>query len=151
MGISLNSSGGLRFCLLTALLAMVCLGGCGSRKLATYPVSGKVTFENGAPLSTGGIIMFQSVAAKDQPVSTAAGTIEADGTFKLSTFTDGDGAPAGKYRALVMPKRDAGNAGQFGRTPAPPLDPRFQSYDTSGLTFTVEQGNNELKVVLKRS
>ena len=94
-------------CGLAIVLAILaCLQGCGSDHPPTYPVSGKVVFEDGKPLTTGGLVLLESVVTEGLPVN-ARGTINADGTFELTTFEDGDGAVAGKHRMLVRPQRDA--------------------------------------------
>ena len=136
---------------LGVLATLVGIGGCSSRHpAATYPVSGKVVFADGAPLSTGGIILFKSVATEDQPTFDARGAIEADGTFRLFTFEEGDGAVAGKHQVLVRAKRDAADYLERGIIPQPVIDPRFEHYETSGLEFTVEEGSNEFTVTVER-
>jgi hypothetical protein len=130
-----------------ALLTLACSCGCGTKDRATYPVSGKVVFDNGAPLA-GGMVMFESEPAGSEPRYSSAGVIAADGTFQLSTFKEGDGAVAGKHRALVRVKR-AGDAEKPGAHAESPIASKFENFDTSGLTFTVEPGNNDLKIVVK--
>jgi len=58
------------------------------------PVSGKVLY-NGAPLPYGSV-MFQP--ASGQP---AGGAIEPDGTFRLSTFSEYDGALIGPHKVRI--------------------------------------------------
>ena len=137
---------------LIVLVTVAGFVGCGSGPATTYPVSGEVVFDDGTPFTTGGVVMFESIALEDQPVRTAAGTLAADGTFRVSTFKEGDGAVAGKHRVLVRPKREALDIDDFRdrQTSKPVIDPRFESYETSGLMFTVEPGNNEFTVVVKR-
>ena len=79
--------------LLVVLVTWVVVAGCGPRHpAATYPVSGQVRFADGEPLTTGGVILFKSYATEDQPAFDYRGAIEADRTFRLSTFEEGDGA-----------------------------------------------------------
>jgi hypothetical protein len=134
------------------LLALVAsaVEGCGSSHPATYPVAGKVAFEDGTPLRTGGIVMFESVATDEQPKMSAAGLLTPDGSFQLSTFKEGDGAVAGKHRALIRPQRKTENASQFSQPASSPIDPKFERFETSNLTFNVEQNNNEIKIVVTR-
>ena len=67
-----------------------------------YPVNGKVVFENGEPLTTGGVVLCESLdTLSDDMAIMARGKIREDGTFELSTFADGDGAVVGKHRVLV--------------------------------------------------
>lgn len=146
--------GGLyaRGSLLPAVVIMTALVGCGTKHDATYPVSGKVVFDDGKPFTAGGVVMFESIAVGDQPVYTAAGAIAADGTFRISTFQEGDGAVAGEHRVLVRAKRDADDFGKLGvvQPSKAVIAPRFENYETSGLAFTVEPSVNEFTVVVKR-
>jgi hypothetical protein len=114
-----------------AVFTLVLAGaaGCGSRM---YPVQGKVVFKDGRPLP-GGQVIFEP-EDKEAKFS-ARGDIQADGTFRMGTHTDDDGVPAGTYRAVVMPKPPP-NPDQRPRPP-PPIHPRFQSFDKSGLKYTV--------------
>lgn len=81
------------------LLVLLVLPGCGSSdRVAVYPVRGKVLFD-GQPMAGGGSISFVPMAA--QKGKTAGGAIEEDGTFKMSTYGDGDGAMAGKFRVVI--------------------------------------------------
>lgn len=133
------------------LAILACLQGCGSDHPPTYPVSGKVVFEeDGKPLTTGGVVLLESVVAGGLPAVNARGLIKADGTFELTTFEDGDGAVAGKHRMLVRAQRDSDDYLKRGIIPRPIINPRFERYETSGLEFTVEEGNNEFKVVVQR-
>src|SRR5262245_48305197 len=120
--------------LLAALLAAL---GCGGRRL--YPVRGKVTFPDGQPLS-GGQVVFESV---DDPTMSARGEIQSDGTFRMGTFKDSDGVLAGRHRVLVVPP--------LGPNPDKPvrvIDPRFQSFDTSGLEYTAP--DEEFNITVER-
>lgn len=135
--------------LLVTLLTGFGVVGCEPGRKATYPVSGKVVFADGSPLITGGIVLFESIAAEGQSVI-ARGVVQDDGTFRLSTFEEGDGARAGKYRILVRAKRDATDYRERGIIPRPVIDSRYENYETSGLQFTVEENNNEFKVVVNR-
>jgi len=125
------------------------VGGCGSHPAATYPVSGKVEYADGAPLATGGIILVKSIADEGQTVFNARGTIAADGKFRLSTLEKGDGAVAGKHQVLVRAKRDADDYLKRGVVPRPVIDPRFEHYETSGLEFTVEKNENDFTIVVE--
>ena len=127
-----------RMSLFALMCVIVTLVGCGGSDRA-YPVSGKVVYTDGRPV-VAGTIEFESVDR--QPKINARGIIQADGTFRLGTFADGDGAVAGKHRAIVMwPVRTEDH------DPGPSdVDPRYSSYDKSGLEFTVTDGDNDFTV-----
>jgi hypothetical protein len=119
---------------LAVLAALVVIAGCGGTKL--YPVTGKVVFPDGSPL-TGGTVEFGPV--DKNAVLGPRGEIQADGTFRMSTFKEGDGAPEGKYRVLVAPPE----IGDPDRPQPLVIDRRFKSFDKSGLEYTVQPGKNE--------
>ena len=78
----------------------------------------------------------------------ARGTIQNDGTFELTTFNEGDGAVAGLHDVVVVQmvlhgEEFSSKVSTFGM-----VDPKHNSYRTSGLSFEVKpDGTNE--VVLK--
>ncbi len=127
--------------LLPALLAVTC--GCGD-KVQLAPASGKVLY-NDQPLPFGSV-MFQPAAG--QP---ARGTIQADGTFELSTFDPGDGATVGPNLVRVTcfeiqnPNRPSGEE-QGEPTLGRSLIPKeYNQYGTSGLEFDVPpEGDDEI-------
>jgi hypothetical protein len=72
----------------------------------------------------------------------ASGQVDKDGHFTLTTFTAGDGAPAGKYTVTLMPSL-AGN-------PEPPIPSRYTTVRSSGLDVTIEKKpDNNLTVALE--
>jgi hypothetical protein len=89
------------------LLTGICLAvaGCGGgSNFKTAPVSGTVRC-NGT-LITAGLVVFTPIpkpGTKTQETGrSATGIIQADGTFILSTYKDGDGAIIGRHRIQVM-------------------------------------------------
>jgi hypothetical protein len=138
----------------SAMLLLLALG-CSSNEtpsspgLRTFPVVGKVT-HLGQPLS-GVDVRFIS----DDGSITSFAKTDAAGAFKLSTYADGDGAPARKYYVVVtdpngepgtkkLPGEDGETIPMLGRVPA-----KYSSAATSPLTAVVtEAGPNaiDLKV-----
>jgi len=116
-------------------LAAVVSCGCGRVRERLYPVSGRVAFADGTPL-TEGMVVFDAVA--ENAAVGARGVIGSDGAFRMGTRGDGDGVPAGRYRvAIALPARN-GDTGAV-NTSGPAIAPRFTAFETSGLEFTVEQ------------
>lgn len=99
---------------LTLLAACACLGaslvGCGSDAPFSYvPVSGKVSYEDGTPFTTGRL-QFESSAppqgtAHPRP---AVAIIKPDGTFtEVTSHKFGDGLVPGKHKVSFIFATDA--------------------------------------------
>jgi len=78
----------------------VLLAGCGSGQKPCFPVTGKVLDANKKP-ALGALVVLHPVGG-DEKDPRASGTVEADGTVKFTTYTAGDGAPAGDYEVTVV-------------------------------------------------
>ena len=124
---------------LSIALLLFSVAGCGG---GLHPVQGKVTFEDGTPLTIG-MVVFESTDGK---TITARGDIQADGTYCLGTKRPGDGVPPGKYRVLIAPREDISAA-----APERSLtfDKRYTDFSTSGLEYEVKVGPNEFPIRLK--
>ena len=126
-----------------AIAIAVTLVGCSSRpanRPATYPVSGIVTF-SGSPVA-GATVGFQS---KQPQGRSASGITDAEGRYKLTTFSRGDGAPPGDYGVIVLKYKETASAsgGEYRpvqgpeRPPEHELPPKYAAAATSGLEATV--------------
>lgn len=124
-------------------IVLACAAGCGS---SLHPVQGKVTLEDGTPI-TKGMVVFESTEGSK---TTARGDIQADGSYKLSTNKPGDGAPAGKYRVLVSAPVDLSQIDRGGTPPPGAFDKRFSDFNTSGLEFEVKSGANDIPIKVTR-
>ncbi len=119
------------------LLLPFWLAGCGQKLI--YPVHGRIVDPQGNPVTglKGGAVEFEALEGK----SSANGSIEADGSFTLTTKTPADGAHVGKNRVLIQrpfisPER-----------PVPPvIEPKYEKFETSGLVIQVEPKNNEVEL-----
>jgi hypothetical protein len=117
--------------------------GCGGDRLI-QPARGHVQAKDGRRATFG---MVELTASQGGQI--ASGIIEEDGSFRLTTVRDGDGAVAGRHRAIVV---------QVVNTEHIPLEehhhvldvhPRYARYETSGLEFTIEPGKqNYLEIVV---
>jgi hypothetical protein len=127
-------------------LALAGAVGCGGTNL--YPVRGTVAFKGGAPVTplVGGQVVFEPLdpGAKQS----ARGDIQPDGTFRLGTYRDGDGAPPGTYKVLVMPPPPSPSDE---KRPKPRvLHPRYQRPSETPLKFTVRRGDNDCPITVER-
>lgn len=133
--------------LVLACVAII-LAGCGSKRVATTPVSGTATYK-GKPLKFGSVLFQPEVGPP------ATGTIQPDGTFTLSTYTTGDGAVVGKNRVQVScsDKQDPNAPKQTGnveQTVGKSLIPqKYTNYSTSGLEIDVKPGMSPVPLDLK--
>ena len=90
----------LQACLLVGLIVVG--AGCSNR-VSVYPVEGIVKY-NGKPMQGGGTIAF--VPLGKQEGKTAAGEIDQNGNYKLTTYTPGDGSMAGEFRVVIIQVTD---------------------------------------------
>ena len=114
------------------LIALVVLCGCSGRP-KTYPVSGKVEFETGTAVAVG-VVELKS----ERYGLNARGNIAQDGTFRLTTFSENDGAVAGEHKCVVLQMVIGENIPGFKPSAAGVVAPRYASYSTSGLSVTIE-------------
>src|SRR5262245_58302614 len=90
---------GARFVTVIVAVSLLALVGCGrSGGFETAKVKGVVTLD-GKPFTAGGTVVFEP----ERQGKMAIGSIEADGTFNLTTYKKGDGAIVGRHRVAVTP------------------------------------------------
>jgi hypothetical protein len=122
--------------------------GCGSQSEhpETVPVQGKVIF-NGQPVPRG-TITFQPDDGQ-----TATGEIQPDGTYRLGTFAEKDGAVPGHHKVMII-ANDADPTKMPGSSPGykPPKDlipKKYSQLETSGLEATVTKDKSTYDFELK--
>lgn len=105
--------------------------GCGTQNI--HPVTGKVFFPDGKPLTTGRVV----IDSGENPVG-SWGQLQDDGTFVMGTHTPSDGVPAGTWRVTIqnaMTSPPPNFEGEFVSKPL--IDPKYFDPETSGLVFEV--------------
>jgi hypothetical protein len=118
--------------------------GCGPRNPSTFPVQGRVEFEDGSVAEIGSV-EFRSMTGTER--MTARGKIEKDGSFTLSTFEPGDGALPGDHQVIVqqMVITEGLAHHQHGRR----VPGKYSDYGKSGLNANVkEQESNPIVIKL---
>lgn len=126
------------------LLIMTLACGCSDRQTPTWPVSGVVVLNDGTPVQTGTVEF-----ASDDGVHTARGSIQQDGSFRLTTFQDGDGAVTGFHDAVVIQMISTEDLPIHQHDHGPTVDPRFGHYDRAGLRFEVTpETDNAFRIVV---
>jgi hypothetical protein len=132
----------VRVSLRGAILLVAALSGCsgtGESTIATHAVKGKVLLASGRPLTAGRVVFV----AKDGLTLPASGPIGSDGSFTLTTRSEGDGAIAGDYKVRIEAAQAA--ARRPGRAPGFPL--KYVDEDSSGLLVTVRAETNQLEPI----
>ncbi len=89
-------------CLATAIV-VTAAPGCGSSgKPAAIPATGKVMFKKTVPAVTA-LVVFHPVDPNFEKTigGKPFGKVKDDGTFALTTFAEGDGAPEGEYGVTI--------------------------------------------------
>ena len=129
-------------------LVLSALAGCRDGGSKAVMVLGKVVYKpNGEPaaLLAGGNVCLQSVT---DPENKPVGRIDDDGTFFLGT-TIGEknlgGVLPGEYRVRVVPPQN-----EAGRTARGLIEPRYMSFEKSGVTQTIAAGKNEITIEVER-
>lgn len=97
--------------------------GCNSK----IPYGGKVTFEDGTPL-TKGTVVFTT------PTYQAEGFIRKDGSYHLGSLKPGDGLPEGVYTVFVN-----GAVEYKGDLAVPLVDPQYTERTSSPLSCHVSR------------
>jgi len=119
------------------VVSLILLGvsGCGGKQ-TYFPVSGKVTYKDGRPV-TAGLVIFEP---ENQKFS-ARGEIREDGSFQLGTHKDNDGAMEGEYKVLIAPPP----LPEEGKPVRSPIHPKYQNLESTPLTFTVTRDPSKNK------
>jgi hypothetical protein len=119
--------------------------GCGG--VRTYPVEGTVVIK-GTTTPARELAGYQVQFESEQPRTSAVGVVEADGTFRLGTKREGDGAVPGKHRVALTPPLETEGKPR----PKNLLADRYRSFETSPLEVTIKPQANTvtLEVELKR-
>jgi hypothetical protein len=129
---------------MTQLTVVLSLMGCGKHTtVSVYPVQGTVRY-SGAPASGAKVVLY-ATDRHDATIPFPTGIAQSDGSFKLSSYKDGDGAPAGTYNVAIewLEPIPAGvNREMF--TPSDRLHGKYANPERSNLKVTVEEGRNDL-------
>ncbi len=130
-----------------AALSLAALGvaSCSNQdgRVPVYKVKGQVLCNN-RPTEQA-LVVFHPVGDNPQLKDVRpVGRVAPDGTFTLTTYTEGDGAPAGDYVVTVDWRRP--NPGTDGADVGPSLIPaRYNVPTASNLKATVTTGSNDLQ------
>jgi hypothetical protein len=145
MFLSIRSATSIAYCGLLALMA-----GCGGTSyidpavIPVAPVSGSVKF--GTEVPVGATVTLVPVTRTEEGIS-SSGAVKADGTFKISTYGQEDGAPLGEYVVLVQWFKPL--AGENGNSGGPNVIPKdYSDPKKSRIKTTVKEGSNEIPAIV---
>ena len=138
-----------RFSICSRLLvgSLLILVGCGTPEgqLPTYRTTGTVLLR-GQP-AVGAYVVLHPQFEYDKEADPPNGAVNEDGTFVISTYREGDGAPAGTYKVAILPPADFEEGITLQVTKKEGPDPAYEATkdpETSGLLVTIEKGRNTL-------
>jgi hypothetical protein len=134
---------GLVLCVAFAASALL-MPSCGKSRKPVYPVHGTILDNEGKP-AVGAIIIFHSTDTSDASSTNPAAVVAEDGSFAITTYETGDGAPEGEYVATIEWRKRQG----FGGPEGPDLlGGQLSDKATSQLRFKVEkQPDNVLEPI----
>lgn len=120
------------------LAVALVLAGCGGDQMRTAPVNGKVTYQN-KPVPQGSVTFIPESGGPP-----ATGEIKPDGTFRMTTYSSGDGAILGKHKVVIVAIEDMEGKLPEERNPTPPpiIPAKYTSPATTPLTAEVKDGDN---------
>jgi hypothetical protein len=129
------------------LCLTACAGtiGCGQSLPADpplHPVHGVVKLD-GEPIC-GGRVRFARTGDQGQG---GQAPVDAEGKYEANAVPTKLGLPAGEYKVSVIP-RDVTEHSAFECDKVDKIPQKYQSFDDSGLTYTVTSGDNEYDIDL---
>jgi hypothetical protein len=127
-----------------ATVCLVAIVGCGEAKpdrVAVHPAAGTITFK-GQP-AQGAFVTLHPTSGPSESVPTPRANVDKDGSFKVTTFDGGDGAPEGKYVVTVRWYKLVTVGGDTAAGPNV-IPPKYTRPESSDLTVRIAAGENTL-------
>lgn len=124
----------------TSLLVLLTLAaGCGKTG-DLVPVTGKVKYADGSPLSfEAGSVIFQAAEGSGN----ASGAVQSDGTFTMMTKRSDDGVKPGTYKVAVQLWKNYSKL-------LPAVASKYADPDTSGLEATVDADHTDFDFTVEQ-
>jgi hypothetical protein len=131
---------------LAGLTLLAC--GCGNGREPAYTVRGQVLDAQQKP-AVGALVVFHPAETSAGDAVKPVGQVDETGAFSLTTYTKGDGAPAGEY--VVTVTWPAPRKGPFEPEGGDRLNGRYANPKSSTIRFKVQaQALNEVPVIQLR-
>lgn len=142
----LTSTGSRRRFVAAAILipSLLALAGCGKAdvRVDTFPVTGSLTLDGKAP--AGAKLIFHPLQLEGETLGAAPNArVKDDGSFSVSSYQPGDGAPPGEYTVTVV-WRKVDNEGSPGPNVFPEI---YSSPKTSPIKVTVNAAPTTLEPI----
>jgi hypothetical protein len=132
---------------LFALFALAVAGCGGDSRPSAVPAGGKVAFRKSV-VPAGALVVFHPAnpATEKQIGGKPFAKVKDDGTFALTTYAEGDGAPPGDYGVTVdwRPPTKSGKfalGGDGGSAGAPALNAKYSTPAAPAFKVTVKKGD----------
>ena len=129
-----------------ANLAMAAALGCGKAEtqcVSTVPAIGTITFK-GQPIPGAFVTLHPKTPAENVPTPRAS--VGRDGTFEVTTFKGGDGAPEGEYVVTVQWYKPIKKGSDILSGPNV-IPPKYSQPKTSDIVVRIAAGQSELKPI----
>lgn len=132
--------------LAAAFAAVVAIVGCNREtRVPVFPVSGKVTFQGRPPV--GALVVLAPVNGSGTDGVAPTATVQNDGSFSITSYEPGDGAPDGDYVATVQWYRYSKELGG----PGPNVIPaKYANARTSPFKVSVKGGPADVPAIVLR-
>ena len=117
----------------------ICLAGCGKNpgeEGDRVPVTGKVTFADGKPLTRGTVIYAPDTSKGNTSKHEPRGSIDGEGNYKVFTAANMEGALPGHYKISILADQDMDAKDPYARPPSL-IDRKYNTSATSGLVVEV--------------
>jgi hypothetical protein len=134
---------------LVASLVVTTTIGCGkqSTEVPVHPARGTVLYGN-KPIA-GAIVSLHAKQPASELVPAPTATVQPDGSFRLTTYQSGDGAPEGEYVATLHWFRPVDKQGEL--QPGPNVLPKkYAKPESSDIVVRIAAGANELPPIKLR-
>lgn len=141
---------GVRFASHAGLLLVACaVLGCGaaSTRKAVYPVTGKVLFQSN-PVKGGSLTFHPQEEVENPRATRSLTTVEADGTYTMTTYTTRDGVPAGEYVVTLYWPGKVPPGSPIGEVGPDLLQGKYSNPKTSPLRASVKEEANTINFTL---
>ena len=135
-------------------LVVIAAAGCGAMQdpnlLPVFPAQGKLSFQGKVPEGAYVALYPKGNVAKapNGQAVVPRGQVQGDGTFNLTSYAAGDGAPVGDYAVTVEWHKTITLPSGVPNLGPNLLPAKYSKAETSPVTVQIAQGKNELPAII---